>query len=353
MLNSNQLEVLQVINTYSKEIKSEVYLVGGLLRDILLDLAAPCLDLDLIVLGDAGNLAEQVQTTVGGKVRFFPEFLTAKLVDERFGNIDFTSCRKEVYICPGALPVVTQSDLKSDLARRDFTINALAVKLDDFIFWSKSKSDLINLKTKIVDQFNGLSDLCNREIKILHSKSFVDDPTRIFRAIKYSAKVKGNLSDETEKLLISALLSKVFDTISANRIVTELKKIFQEDYFFECFELLEKYKVLNGIFSISDWTALLLQLKRLSSYNSQISSNDRFSTGLAVLLLNTKVELRLSTMSKLGYSNKKAQTILERIERLETTTNLAEFLDFEVCVLASIKSLPALDKELKNRNLKK
>ena len=159
------LELVRDISEEANQLGQKVYLVGGVVRDLLL--GYPNLDLDLVIEGDAVKLAQQVAAIRQIKLVIYSRFGTAKL---NYGNftLDMATARDETYAKPGALPTVTPGTISSDLFRRDFSINAMAISL------------MPNNYGELVDPYQGRSDLGHHLIRILHSKSFSDDATRIF-----------------------------------------------------------------------------------------------------------------------------------------------------------------------------
>jgi len=188
-----------------------VYLVGGVVRDLLL--GYPNFDLDLVVEGDAVKLAQQVAETSQAKLLAHHRFGTAKLKYENF-TLDLATARKETYAKPGALPAVTPGTLEDDLIRRDFSINAMAISL------------AANDYGELVDPHQGKSDLEHRLIRILHPGSFSDDATRILRAVRYEQRLGFELETQTTQLLKRDI--PMLDTISGDRIRHELELIFEE-----------------------------------------------------------------------------------------------------------------------------
>jgi tRNA nucleotidyltransferase (CCA-adding enzyme) len=188
-----------------------IYLVGGVVRDMLL--GYPNFDLDLVVEGNAVELAQQVAETSKAKLLAHHRFGTAKLKYENF-TLDLATARKETYAKPGALPAVTPGTLKNDLIRRDFSINAMAISL------------AANDYGELVDPHQGKNDLEHRLIRILHPGSFSDDATRILRAVRYEQRLCFELESQTAELLKRDI--PMLDTISDDRIRHELELIFKE-----------------------------------------------------------------------------------------------------------------------------
>ncbi|MDD5038015.1 MAG: CCA tRNA nucleotidyltransferase [Dehalococcoidales bacterium] len=189
-----------------------LYLVGGVVRDLLLERTN--LDIDLVVEGDAINLAHHLLDITQGKITTHPHFHTAKL---RWGKwiIDLATARSETYASPGALPTVKPGSLSVDLFRRDFTINAMAINLNPDRYG------------RLIDQYGGQSDLEHKIIRILHERSFIDDATRIWRGIRYEQRLDFLLEPDTLQLLKRDI--PMLDTISGDRIRHELELSLKEE----------------------------------------------------------------------------------------------------------------------------
>ena len=205
------LELVKDISKQADEMGQRVYLVGGVVRDLLLGYAN--FDLDLVVEGDALALARQIAETHQAKLIIHPRFGTAKLSYGDF-TFDMATARGETYACSGALPTVVPGVLNDDLIRRDFSVNAMAVSLS-----SNNYGDFI-------DPHNGKDDLERRLIHVLHNESFRDDATRILRAIRYEQRLNFKLEARTAQLLGRDI--PMLDTISGDRLRHELELIFRE-----------------------------------------------------------------------------------------------------------------------------
>ncbi|HYG96464.1 MAG TPA: hypothetical protein VD741_05075 [Solirubrobacterales bacterium] len=187
-----------------REAEEPVYLVGGAVRDLLLD--RPRADVDLVVVGDAAGLAARL----GGATIEHERFGTVK-VEVEGHEVDIASARTESYPQPGALPVVEAADgIEADLGRRDFTINAMAIPLSE--------------DPSLVDPHGGEEDLRRGLLRILHPRSFEDDPTRAIRAARYASRYGFTLEPETDRLLRKADLA----TVSADRRRAELERLAAE-----------------------------------------------------------------------------------------------------------------------------
>ncbi|MFC1951780.1 CCA tRNA nucleotidyltransferase, partial [Chloroflexota bacterium] len=189
------------------------YLIGGVVRDLLLGQAN--LDLDLVVEGDAISLAQQLILLIHGEITTHPRFGTAKLQWDKW-SVDLTTARSETYARPGALPSVKPGSIESDFFRRDFTINAMAVSL------------IPSRYGELIDRHGGRGDLEHKLIRILHEKSFIDDATRIWRGLRYEQRLNFQLDPTTLKLLKRDIPR--LDTISGDRIRYEIECILSEKY---------------------------------------------------------------------------------------------------------------------------
>lgn len=192
----------------SRRYQIPVYLVGGIVRDVLL--GRENRDLDLVVEGDGPHFARLLSEELGGRVRVHDAFMTAVVVDPEGFHIDVATARSEFYRAPAALPEVQTSPLRQDLYRRDFTINALAIRLGP------------GKTPELIDYFGGRRDLENGLLRVLHSLSFIDDPTRVLRAVRLGLRLGFEISPETLNLVEVALEEGVFGQLSGARLRDEL-----------------------------------------------------------------------------------------------------------------------------------
>lgn len=233
------LDILKKAGEKAHELGFSLYMVGGFVRDLLLGM--PTLDLDLVVEGDAITLAKALAKDFGGRVRSHARFGTAKLIIEdpqklAMGypsHLDFTSARIEFYEHPSALPEVEMSSIKQDLYRRDFTINTLAISLNPERFG------------ELYDFYGGLKDLERGLIRVLHNLSFVEDPTRILRAVRLEQRLGFRIETRTLELVDNAL--DLLDKVSGERIYHELRLTLQESEPEKALRRLEEIKVLKKI----------------------------------------------------------------------------------------------------------
>jgi tRNA nucleotidyltransferase (CCA-adding enzyme) len=191
-----------------------VYAVGGFVRDLMLGIDN--LDIDVTVEGDGVFFAECFAERYGGRVRSHKKFGTAVLVLPDGRKIDVASTRLEYYESPGALPTVERASLRHDLYRRDFTINTLALCINGARFGS------------LTDHFGGQQDIQERVVRVLHNLSFVEDPTRVFRAIRFEQRLGFHIAPHTENLIRSAVRMHLLDTLGGERLQNELVQIMRE-----------------------------------------------------------------------------------------------------------------------------
>ena len=205
-----------------------VYLVGGTVRDLLLK--RPNVDLDVVMEGDALALARQLAKGREGKLVTHPRFGTATFKQGAF-RFDFATARSETYAEPAALPTVKPGNIQEDLFRRDFSINAMAVSIEPSRFGD------------LVDPYGGKSDLDRHLIRVLHQRSFKDDPTRVWRAIRYEQRLNFRLEFDTTTQLRRD--STIMGKVSGDRLRHELERILGEDYPEKVFYRAERLGVLR------------------------------------------------------------------------------------------------------------
>ncbi len=216
---------LCVENAFKKGI--HIYTVGGTLRDLILRLEIK--DVDLVVESSVEKFLEYVES-LNKKGRLLRRFYTFKF-EISYGpveHIDIAIARKEIYPKPGALPIVEPGTIEEDLYRRDFTINALAIP----VYPDGRTGD-------IIDPIGGLRDLSNRVIRVLHNRSFIDDPTRIFRAVRFSVRLGFSIEPDTEKLIKEAVENGALRTVGFARIKKEIELCKNEERSEEIFKSLK------------------------------------------------------------------------------------------------------------------
>ena len=266
-----RLTLLKNIAEIAQEQRNAIYIVGGFVRDLLMGL--PSLDFDIVVEGDAIELARAVQVKFGGRITTHKRFGTAKWFLEKNGDqepekkepfgvqlatansvpveaqaqlpasLDFISARTEFYTHPTALPTVERGSIKLDLHRRDFTINTLALRLD-----GRHYGDLH-------DYWGGYNDLRQGLVRVLHSLSFIDDPTRMLRAVRYEQRYNFALGERTLQLLLEA--RPLIERISGDRVRHEIDNILSEENATSMLDRLHELGILTTIHPDLNWDGWL------------------------------------------------------------------------------------------------
>jgi tRNA nucleotidyltransferase (CCA-adding enzyme) len=213
-LSKRVLTSLRELGGIGDRLDLSVYAVGGFVRDLLL--GTENLDIDVTVEGDGILFAETFAREHGCRVKSHQKFGTAVIVFPDGFKIDVASTRLEYYASPGALPTVERSSLKMDLYRRDFTINTLAIRL--------------NMKDfgLLIDYFSAQRDLQEKIIRVLHNLSFVEDPTRVFRALRFEQRLDFRISKHTENLIRNAVKMNFLSKLGGKRLLSELVIILKE-----------------------------------------------------------------------------------------------------------------------------
>ncbi len=214
-LDADGLTLLRAAGQLARDMSVELYLVGGPVRDLLLN--RPQLDLDLVVVGDGLGFARAWAEMLEASVTVHEPFLTATVALSGGRHMDVATARRETYQYPGALPTVQPAPIQEDLTRRDFTINTLAVALNPER-WGE-----------LYDPRGGQRDLQAGLIRVLHDKSFVDDPTRLIRAVGFAVRLGFSLEEHTHRLLQAAIDESALDLISAQRRAEVLVPLVEEE----------------------------------------------------------------------------------------------------------------------------
>jgi tRNA nucleotidyltransferase (CCA-adding enzyme) len=194
---------------------TRLFLVCGAVRDALL--GRPVVDVDLAVEGDAIAFARGLAKSTGGRLTAHERFGTARLELPDGTHLDFARTRRETYETPAALPLVSPATIHEDLARRDFTINALALEIAP------------GTRTRLLDPFGGRRDLARGAIRMLHPRSPIDDPTRAFRAVRFATRFGFTIEPRTASWIRQAVAAGVFDRLSGERLRREIERIFSEE----------------------------------------------------------------------------------------------------------------------------
>lgn len=235
-LSKDRWDLLRTLAKQAETEQVSLYIVGGAVRDLLL--GRQLKDFDFVVEGKAIALAHSLAAKHGGSVTAHSRFGTAKWflppgLKTDHDTLDLISARSETYQHPAALPTVKLGNLGDDLRRRDFTINALAVRLDGAHFGD------------LRDDLHGAEDLESGIIRVLHSRSFIDDPTRMYRAARYEGRYRFRIAEETLALIPEA--RSLVDTLSAQRIRHELDLVLEEPGLISILKRLDELDLLDVI----------------------------------------------------------------------------------------------------------
>lgn len=308
--------LLRNASATARDLGYNLYIVGGFVRDLLLN--QPNLDLDLVVEGDAMALARVLEQKFGGRVHTHSRFGTAKwILKERkedkgapsgalpsfnlpLASLDFSTARTEFYAHPSALPEVETSSIKQDLRRRDFTINTLAICLDPERYG------------QLLDPFGGQADLERGVIRVLHNLSFIEDPTRILRAVRFEQRFGFKLEPRTAQLIGDALA--MVQRVSGERLRHELALIFGESEPEKVLTRLNKLGGLGAIFEqldFTDWHAAKFRAARAMHARAEAL------TYLGLLAYHFTPSVAADFVKRFKLANSDAETILQVIELRE------------------------------------
>ena len=209
------LNLLKKIGEVAHGMGFGVYVVGGFVRDLLL--RRPNDDVDIVIEGEGIAFATAFAKMMGARINTYSKFGTSVVIFPDGFKVDVATARMEYYTSPAALPEVETSSIKRDLYRRDFTINTLAIRLDPEGFGT------------LTDFFNGQRDIKEKRIRILHNLSFVEDPTRIFRAIKFEQRFGFTIGKMTREMIKNAIHLDVFRKLGGVRVFNEFRQILEEE----------------------------------------------------------------------------------------------------------------------------
>lgn len=309
--------LLKTAGRIAQGLSYEVYLVGGSVRDLLR--GEENLDMDLVVEGDGIVFAHKLGKEMGAKVSEHERFKTAKVISKDF-RVDVATARTEYYDSPAALPKVESSSLKKDLYRRDFTINTLAVKLNPGEFG------------KLVDYFGGQRDLKEGTIRVLHNLSFVEDPTRAFRAVRFAQRFGFRLSKHTERLIKTTLEMRLFDRLSGSRLYDEFQIIFGEREPMQTVRSLDAHGLLGVVHPELSFSERMQG--QMASLHDTLMWFDLLYTGehpdrvrlhFMALVLGLEHEQRKVALDRLGMPTRTRDKFIAQLEQATLSLGLIPF----------------------------
>jgi tRNA nucleotidyltransferase (CCA-adding enzyme) len=267
--------------TLQSMISEPIYVVGGAIRDLLIYGEKKSTDVDLVTEKNITHTLSEIAINLNASFKNNPNFGTAKLIfnesdDLKRFEIDFATAREETYSSSGALPNVKFSSLDQDFKRRDFTINTLAVSLNTYISYKKELKEIF--VSNIIDKVSGVADIESKIIRILHSNSFYDDPTRIFRAFRYSGRFNFSIESETFQLILEGIDKNFLNNISDFRSFQEIRHIMAENCWKQIFNSLINLKIKNTyLYKIREQDLALVDTS---------SGLTRFLSFLAIIIKN-------------------------------------------------------------------
>lgn len=301
-------KILDIAGKVADELGYSAYVVGGFVRDLILGVEN--LDIDIVIEGDAIVFAVEFAKKTNAEITVHEKFQTAYAYIDKDLQIDLVTARKEYYEFPGALPSIEIGSIKDDLFRRDFTINCIAMKLNNNEFG------------KIFDFYGGRRDLYEGLIRILYNLSFIEDPTRIFRAVRFEQRYDFLMDEKTEEFAKDAINSGIYDKLSLERINTEFFYILKEKKSVKMLQRLEKLGLLPKIYPEITLTDELIDLMEKSDahyddfYNSLINQKnvDKILIYLLVLNSNVSVDKVLSLADRMRHTREYREEIVRFVK---------------------------------------
>ncbi|HEU0020558.1 MAG TPA: hypothetical protein VFR55_02635 [Dehalococcoidia bacterium] len=301
-----------------------VYLVGGPIRDVLLGF--PTNDLDFVLEGDAPALASMLARELGWQLAVYDRFGTAT-VSQGDCHIDLVTARQEVYSAPGALPDVSPGTIHDDLARRDFSINSLALPLDQLV-------------PQPIDEHHSIDELGKGWIRTLHPLSFADDPTRMLRAVRYEQRFGFALEGDSEAHLSGALTSGYMDAVSGDRLRHELARILEEEHPGAALARAIDLGVLKAVHPALTDKAAILSLDSRSSYDHPANP----MAYLAALAFPLSSRDSAEVIQRFNLPPDWAKVVQDTVEmrRLDTQLSVATLPNSGICRLLDGRSPEAM-----------
>ncbi|MEE8399404.1 MAG: CBS domain-containing protein [Desulfobacterales bacterium] len=329
-LSKRLIGILKSIGTVANDLGRNAYVVGGFVRDLFL--YRPNEDLDIVIEGDGIAFAKTFRKMVGARIHTYEKFGTAVIIFPDGFKIDVASARMEYYKFPAALPTVEMSSIKLDLYRRDFTINTLAIQLNPGKFgWA-------------IDFFSAQNDIKAKSIRVLHNLSFVEDPTRVFRAIRFEQRFGFTIGKLTSGLIGNAVKMDFFKRLSGRRVFSELRQILQEESPIPALVRLDEYDLLGVVHPSIDLNPALIG--RLNGVRKVLSWHD------LLFLDESYMKWAVYFLALISHCNRKtSEEICERLELPPRLTRLfiRERFDGERCLFWLEHHLPVKNSILYNR----
>jgi tRNA nucleotidyltransferase (CCA-adding enzyme) len=317
-LSQRLMKLLRDIGQVADEIDCAAYVVGGFVRDLFLYRTNE--DVDIVIEGDGIAFAKKFATIAGARIHAYEKFGTAVIIFPDGFKIDVASARLEYYKFPAALPIVEMSSIRLDLFRRDFTMNTLAIQLNTDKF------------STLIDFFSAQRDIKEKVIRVLHNLSFVEDPTRVFRALRFEQRFGFSIGKLTAGLIENAVKLDFFKRLSGRRVFTEIRLILEEENPAPAIVRLHDYRLLQVIHPLIDLDKNLILL--LNSTREVLAWHDllfledsyiKWAIYFMVLIQNCDRQITLEICDRLELAPRyrkillkdrfTAEAILNRMER--------------------------------------
>ena len=318
------IELLKELGATADTLGYNAYLMGGLVRDVFLK--QKNLDVDIVIEGDGIAFAQEFSSHNDVRVRSHKKFGTAVLIFPDGFKVDVATARMEFYETPAAPPTVETSSLRMDLFRRDFTVNTLAIKLN--------KKDYGTL----IDYFGGQKDLKEKVIRVLHNLSFVEDPTRILRAIRFEQRFGFSIGRLTQTLIRNAVNINCFKDLSGRRLFMELKLLLMEQHPSRAIERMAEFDLLQFISPDIEYNdqmkTILENIRGVTSWFDLLFLGERYDSwkiywygltfSLEVGILNKlakRMQIEDLETRRMISQRKDAGSVLEKLYRLKKNDN--------------------------------
>jgi tRNA nucleotidyltransferase (CCA-adding enzyme) len=305
LLPPEMFDLLQTIGRKANELGFQAYAVGGFVRDLIL--RSENFDMDIVVEGEGIRLAEVLAREKKGELKAHKKFGTATLVFPQGYRLDVATARLEYYDHPAALPRVEHSSIKLDLYRRDFTVNTLAIHLQPDHFG------------ELIDFFGAQKDIKERVIRVLHNLSFVEDPTRIFRALRFEQRIGFQIAKHTQMLMENAVRMELFGRLSGRRLFRELVLCLSEERSFAVIKRLGDYGLLKFFhpkLKIDRTMEPLFQrLEKVVAWHNLLFTGERYERWLVAFLglVDRLAEKEIQELlTRLSFPEKLRATLIQR-----------------------------------------
>ncbi len=316
-LTREEATLLRKIGAAGDRLGVTLFVVGGFVRDLLLYRKVD--DMDIVVEGDGIAFAKSFALACNGRCNAYKKFGTAVVVMPDGFKVDVASARREYYKFPAALPTVEMSSIKLDMFRRDFTINTMAIQLNHDKFGT------------LIDFFGAQRDLKDKTIRTIHNLSFVEDPTRVFRAIKFANRFDFTIGKLTSNLIQNAVKVNFFKDLSGLRVFSELRQILEEDNPIPAIKTLEEYgleRVIHPFLSFDNQTfGLLEEVKKALAWHDLLFLDTpylRWSIYFMVMIRQCSPRIVLEIADRLKFSPTHQRIVLKERIKAEQRLDILE-----------------------------